>query len=232
MFKRVLGAAALAAAAGLVAASSAQASSVTVLDTQLAAPGVYRGIGNFNTGYAVTTDSLGVEIGLKSKINRDPNDTVQPVGDVYSFDLGEKVNIDYSVNPDFTGTEVDISQAIASITILNLRTGTSATFNPETFGGDASFGSTVIPGHDADGGYQNSEQLGFFPAAAFSLTTNDTYDVTLSLSGLPNGDTISVENVVKYGTGAIPEPASWALMLLGFGSAGALLRRRRQAVAA
>ena len=29
-------------------------------------------------------------------------------------------------------------------------------------------------------------------------------------------------------TGAIPEPATWALMLFGFGGAGALLRRRRQ----
>jgi hypothetical protein len=28
---------------------------------------------------------------------------------------------------------------------------------------------------------------------------------------------------------AVPEPASWALMILGFGSAGALLRRRRAA---
>jgi hypothetical protein len=31
---------------------------------------------------------------------------------------------------------------------------------------------------------------------------------------------------------SIPEPASWALMILGFGGAGAALRRRRQALAA
>jgi hypothetical protein len=31
--------------------------------------------------------------------------------------------------------------------------------------------------------------------------------------------------------GGVPEPASWALMILGFGSAGAMLRRRRAAVA-
>jgi predicted amidohydrolase YtcJ len=33
-------------------------------------------------------------------------------------------------------------------------------------------------------------------------------------------------------TAAIPEPASWALMIVGFGAAGAILRRRRGLVAA
>jgi hypothetical protein len=32
-------------------------------------------------------------------------------------------------------------------------------------------------------------------------------------------------------TGGVPEPATWALMIMGFGGAGAMLRRRRAAVA-
>jgi hypothetical protein len=32
--------------------------------------------------------------------------------------------------------------------------------------------------------------------------------------------------------GGVPEPATWAMMLVGFGAAGAALRRRRIAVAA
>lgn len=35
-----------------------------------------------------------------------------------------------------------------------------------------------------------------------------------------------------FTTGGVPEPASWALMLMGFGGLGAMLRRRRQAGAA
>jgi hypothetical protein len=37
---------------------------------------------------------------------------------------------------------------------------------------------------------------------------------------------------VPMATGAIPEPATWAMMILGFGGVGSLLRRRREAVAA
>lgn len=32
--------------------------------------------------------------------------------------------------------------------------------------------------------------------------------------------------------GGVPEPTTWALMIVGFGGAGALLRRRRRAGAA
>lgn len=38
--------------------------------------------------------------------------------------------------------------------------------------------------------------------------------------------------VVEYSaTGVVPEPGAWALMILGFGSAGAVLRRKRMALA-
>jgi PEP-CTERM motif len=44
-------------------------------------------------------------------------------------------------------------------------------------------------------------------------------------SGVPGGNDFGVDNI----TLAVPEPASWALMITGFGAAGAMLRRRRQA---
>ena len=44
------------------------------------------------------------------------------------------------------------------------------------------------------------------------------------------GGTKSLDIDVNMGagsTGAIPEPTTWALMIFGFGAAGAMLRRRR-----
>ena len=56
-------------------------------------------------------------------------------------------------------------------------------------------------------------------------------------SSVGSGYLAHVDDVVANGTTynfelAVPEPASWALMILGFGSAGVMLRRRRGAIAA
>ena len=46
-----------------------------------------------------------------------------------------------------------------------------------------------------------------------------------------NGQDIGLDNVSVTGT-ALPEPASWALMIVGFGLVGGAVRRRSQAIAA
>jgi hypothetical protein len=217
--KRTTSFAACAAAAfGLATAAHAS----TTFDTSLQdPPGVFFGTGNFNTHYAVDQGS-GVEIGLKSKINRDPNDSVDPYGSsVYNIALGNKVSFDFAVIDNNDAGGADLAGATASITIRNLTQGLVSTF-------------FVDPAHITDdtvwgGSYENSEQLGFFPVG-FSLTTPAQYDITLTLSNLANGaQPLSVRNIVNYG--AVPEPAAWGLMLLGFGAAGAGLRRRRASVA-
>ena len=40
----------------------------------------------------------------------------------------------------------------------------------------------------------------------------------------------SYSGTLSFGTAAVPEPATWALMLLGFGALGVSMRRRRQGV--
>jgi hypothetical protein len=46
--------------------------------------------------------------------------------------------------------------------------------------------------------------------------------------GLPEGDGEPTD--VRLPSGAVPEPATWAMMIAGFGMAGAMMRRRRAVV--
>jgi hypothetical protein len=51
--------------------------------------------------------------------------------------------------------------------------------------------------------------------------------VSFSVSTVSDNTDALLDNVVLRGPSAVPEPSVWALMLLGFGGAGAVLRRRR-----
>jgi hypothetical protein len=60
-----------------------------------------------------------------------------------------------------------------------------------------------------------------------SLIPNTNY--TFQYSGtLANSGNISGNGA--FGMAAVPEPATWGMMLLGFGAMGMVLRRRRRPV--
>jgi hypothetical protein len=59
---------------------------------------------------------------------------------------------------------------------------------------------------------------------------HDTIRLTATVPG--NGGVFFDDVSVTGPTGAVPEPAAWALMIGGFGMAGAVLRRRRTMVVA
>ena len=73
-----------------------------------------------------------------------------------------------------------------------------------------------------DPGLKNDDQFEFFNVALES-------EVQFNLVNGLNGDTATLDFPASSGA---PEPASWALMIGGFGLAGAALRRRRSTVAA
>lgn len=76
-------------------------------------------------------------------------------------------------------------------------------------------GDTWIGVHKGNGG-----QGGFSGTAFFKLNANNLDTFKLDLNG---GST-----AVLYKTGsAVPEPATWAMLIAGFGLAGSAIRRRR-----
>lgn len=109
------------------------------------------------------------------------------------------------------------------------------------------FGSiTLVP----PGGFAGNDNLLFIGSpqllsfSGFSFTNGDEFgniffssgldaDVLFGLtdgaSGVLGIGTFSITPVVDPGVPAVPEPGTWALMLLGFGFVGAAMRRQRRA---
>ena len=56
---------------------------------------------------------------------------------------------------------------------------------------------------------------------------------TLEVKGFTRGEGSTYAGTLTFSPNAVPEPATWGLMIMGFGGAGAMLRnRRRQATLA
>ncbi|MGZ3377270.1 MAG: PEPxxWA-CTERM sorting domain-containing protein [Phenylobacterium sp.] len=72
--------------------------------------------------------------------------------------------------------------------------------------------------------------LDFFPPDNGPLTFNNfTADFTINnLSQAATLDSAGMDYSLVRDVAAVPEPATWALMLIGFGGLGAMLRARRQ----
>ena len=92
----------------------------------------------------------------------------------------------------------------------------------------------VTPSYDVVGfGYGPNPlalpSLTFFYFSPGSFAANGTYNSLIF--GESHAGILTVSGAGGGGGGAVPEPASWAMLLAGFGAVGATLRRRR-AVAA
>lgn len=70
------------------------------------------------------------------------------------------------------------------------------------------------------------------PSGNISISASDYYNDQISTSG-PGVTSVSGarNNVFAFSIGAVPEPTTWAMMVLGFGLIGFGLRRRQQPVA-
>jgi len=206
-----------------VMAPTAQAS--VTFNANLASPGVYFGSGNPNGTFTVNTVN-GAEMGLRGKVYQSPTQTT-PIGNVYNFNLGDVVSFDWSFNPGADGSPLSLAGLTSLLTITNVATGGSFSYNPFLVPDNAT--SLLAPG-----GSQNSWRLSFGflngpGGIGFNSGVNSTYNISWTLSGDAIG-TMSNNIVLNQGSGApaaVPEPATWAMLIVGFGIAGMGLRRRR-----
>jgi hypothetical protein len=104
----------------------------------------------------------------------------------------------------------------SSVTLFNVLTGVAVgTAEPTSF-------TTNVPGGTATG-----------TSYSLNLTTNLDANTWYRFVYTTNMATVGdVSGTANFYTRAVPEPATWALMLLGFGGMGFVLRRRRRPVLA
>jgi len=94
-------------------------------------------------------------------------------------------------------------------------------------GNDIDFGSISLDGFaftqtGFDGGGAENWELGTVALAA------GTHQITVDGSVVGTSQDGSYSGVLNVVTAVIPEPASWAMMILGFGGVGAAVRQRRR----
>jgi hypothetical protein len=139
---------------------------------------------------------------------------------VYSFALGTSpISFDWSIDGNADNS---------LITVLDIGTGISVSYDPFCPGGpianptcaNDNFNGANIGDPDL---WQNSEQLSFafLLGPDFDPNRNDTYQVTVTSA------THSLTAYAQLGTGAVPEPATWAMMLVGFFGIGSVMRRKQ-----
>lgn len=183
--------------------------------------GYYTGDVIRNTTTSLTTMSLS-NLGAHNQIS---------VGFTLAF-LDSWDSIDGSPSPDYLNIFLDgvqvlqLTAANASGTVTNLGGGTQVAI------GDL---------FDTPGGpYWNHDRIvDMSTASALTFThTGSTFVLGLQAGGAGwqggSDESWGLDNLlIQTDTvgGGVPEPASWALMLLGFGGMGAALRHRRRAAA-
>ena len=163
----------------------------------------------------------------------------------WSVDFG---NVDVTVNGspwgpaangfnslDINGwTAGEISQSFA--TVLGQTYNVSFAFSrnvygPQTSTAEVSAGGTVLSVIAENDGSFGSPANMIWKSGGFSFSgTGNTETIRLSATNAGNAG-VFFDNI-SVSTAAVPEPATWAMMITGFGIAGSLLRRRRIAVTA
>jgi hypothetical protein len=74
------------------------------------------------------------------------------------------------------------------------------------------------------GGLLNSQNLAFTRTGSLTMAQGEILGFIINNGGNYANDSTGVD--IRLTTAGVPEPATWAMMILGFGAAGSILRRR------
>jgi hypothetical protein len=197
-----------------VAALSVPAAAETVVHNTAPASGWFYGSGNNYTpsNASVLTTDDGDQIALR--FHKTFETAPASANGVYSFALGtDPLSFDWS----FTNNSGSLN--VSTITLTNVGTGQTFSYNPFA-------GSNYVSGNTT----QNSFRFNWIPGL-FDPSVDATYNVSFDNSNpSARGEGprfLSIDAVFGAGAAAVPEPSTWALLILGFGLTGTALRRRR-----
>jgi len=203
------------AAAALTCCATAASAADTIQYNSAPADGWFYGTGNnytpANTATLTTDDGWQLALRAHQTFENAPASTGSGV---YNFALGTTpISFDWGLDSR-TGTYF----GLPSITLLDMGTGLFTNYAGLLFTPDNAQGN---------GSIQNSARLNWF--LPYDPNKNDTYKITMDAMSAP-GMNHSLSIFAKIGDGvqsAVPEPATWAMMLIGFGAIGFSMRRKR-----
>ena len=211
-------------AAAMIAPATAQAAIVFTDRAQFLALG---GTPAYTTDFSQGTNPL-----LVFQVSGENGENVEQVTPVSGFDAGTIGSVDGSAF-------VQVLADAAITTVFNFTSTTQALgfdLRPYFLGTENDAGETV--GFLTDTGEMGSFTLGNLNEVGFLGLSFDTPIEALAFYRLDNeggadaSTAFGIDNVIGYAA-AVPEPSSWAMMLVGFAmlGAGARYRRRRADVA-
>lgn len=200
------------AALAMAAAGSASAAVMEQFTSSIATPTPgYTVIDDFTTLTGVTgTGTYGLASNSTSA-GAQPNETPPPLVPYLDVQAGGTATITFS------------ALTSSPVTTFEFDWGSVDTFNTLTIHVSGEPDIVINPPAPGDGSW-------------FDGSTNGTYRVWGTAGETFTGITLATSSnsfeIDNLAIGGVPEPASWAMMILGFGAIGFAMRRRHQMVAA
>ncbi len=106
------------------------------------------------------------------------------------------------------------------ISAISVYIGSPDSYNAIRFIGLNGFDQTLTGAALADGSFNGDQTIGR------RMTYNFGSDRVTKVIFYSTGNSFELDNIAT--TSAVPEPATWAMMIVGFGLVGGAIRRRRQ----